>query len=65
MAESTEVSGDVDSAGGKSRSATVAPRYFFAHVLRILVVSWGGASVPADTPFRRGATASISGVMFA
>jgi hypothetical protein len=33
------VSGDVESAGGRSRSATVAPRYLFAHDERRTEVS--------------------------
>lgn len=33
-ASSREVSGDVERAGGRSRSATVAPRYLFAQANR-------------------------------
>jgi hypothetical protein len=36
MASDTEVDGEVDNAGGRSRSSTVAPRYFCAHVARIV-----------------------------
>ena len=50
------MSGDVESAGGRSRSATVAPRYLFAHDERSTEVSavvapGAGAVVPFGSEF--------------
>ena len=46
MASETEVDGEVDNAGGRSRSSTVAPRYFCAHAGRIVEGSEEVAAIP-------------------
>jgi hypothetical protein len=48
MASETEVVGDVESAGGRSKSSTVAPRYFCAQDVSRAEGSEGVAGNPLD-----------------
>lgn len=49
MASETDVVGEVDNAGGRSRSSTVAPRYFCAHDASVAEESEEGAGTPLVT----------------
>jgi hypothetical protein len=56
------VSGDVDSAGGRSRSATVAPRYLFCQDERRAEVSAVATPGARDVvPFESGFEVAIEG----